>query len=203
MKKSLILGILGLAAVVASSYGQGVIWLDNYGSSGPVLHAVGGVALLPTGYNIGLYYGPANVNAVGSVAADLTGYADPTTQYAGFNLATGTGSTAPSIGVGFFSASAAFLIQPLAGTVSVPYNSYTMELVAYNGATYATSTIRGHSAAVYWQDAAPSTPNGADTGFAFAAGVPMFSVSPVPEPTTLALGALGGLGLLLFRRKKA
>jgi hypothetical protein len=200
MKKSLILGILGLAAVVASSYGQGVIWLDNYASSGPLLHAVGGVALLPTGYNIGLYYGPANVNAVGSVAADLTGYADPTTQYAGFNLATGTGSTAPSIGVGFFSASAAFLIQPLAGTVSVPYNSYTMELVAYNGATYDTSLVRGHSAPFYGMDGSSITPG---VGEVSQLGLTSFSVVGVPEPTTLALGALGGLGLLLFRRKKA
>ena len=28
-------------------------------------------------------------------------------------------------------------------------------------------------------------------------------LSPVPEPTTLALGALGGLSLLLFRRKQS
>jgi len=201
MKKSLILGILGLAAVVASSYGQGVIWLDNYGSSGPLLHAVGGVALLPTGYNIGLYYGPANVNAVGSVAADLTGYADPTTQYAGFNLATGTGSTAPFVVPGYFSAGPAFNIQP--GSLTPAQGSYTLMIVAYNGSSYATSTIRGHSAAVYVLDAAPDIPYGGDLGTFFATGVPMFSVASVPEPTTLALGALGGLGLLLFRRKKA
>jgi hypothetical protein len=35
-------------------------------------------------------------------------------------------------------------------------------------------------------------------------GVPLFSINaaPVPEPTTLALAGLSGLGLLLFRRRK-
>jgi hypothetical protein len=33
-------------------------------------------------------------------------------------------------------------------------------------------------------------------------GVDNFVISPVPEPTTLALAALGGLSLLLFRRRK-
>ena len=36
-----------------------------------------------------------------------------------------------------------------------------------------------------------------------AAGPTLYDIPPVPEPTTLALSALGGLSLLAFRRKKA
>jgi len=205
MKKSLVIGILGLAVGAVSSYGQGNLYLDNYFSStynGIFEAVILGGGLVPTTFTAGIYYDTtANQNITGSVAADPTGTALPGSLNAALVLATGTGSTAPFVVPGYFAAPAAFNIQP--GSLTPAQGSYTLMVVAYNGATYATSTIRGHSAAVYWQDAAPSTPNGADTGFAFAAGVPMFSVSPVPEPTTLALGALGGLGLLLFRRKKA
>lgn len=45
---------------------------------------------------------------------------------------------------------------------------------------------------------------GASTGMpgGLASGVTMYATTAVPEPTTLALAALGGVSLLLFRRRK-
>jgi len=198
MKKSLILGILGLAAGVASSYGQGQITLDTYQTSqDPV--KFGGVNVNNT-FTAGLFYVPtANLNAVSSVLADAAGTALPTDLYSGFTLATGAGSTSAFFqNTGFFSATAGFLIQPVQGT---GLNSYTLMVVAYNGSSYANSTIRGHSAAFYEQAGAVAT-----SGSGGVAG-PMgpfsvFSVAPVPEPTTLALAGLGGFGMLMALRRK-
>ncbi|MGH7990254.1 MAG: PEP-CTERM sorting domain-containing protein [Limisphaerales bacterium] len=201
MKKSIILGILGLAVGVASSYGQGAVFMDNYISSGPFLtfsSDLGG-GLLTTGYTVGLYYGPANTDISGSVLADPSNVADPLALDASFTLATGVNSTAPILGSGAFSGGS-FLIQPAAGTVSVPQNSYTLMVVAYNGADYDDSSIRGHSTPFYVEDAATDTTFGADIG---SSGLQAFSVYTVPEPTTLALAGLGLASLLAIRRKKA
>lgn len=201
MKKSLVLGILGLAVGAVASYGQGVVYLDNYLVSGaPIVSygaALGGGAL-PAGFTAAIYYDlTANANITGSVAADPTGMALPGDLNPALVLATGPGSTAPFIGSGYFYSGASFLVQPLAATPA--QSSYTFMIVAYNGSSYDTSTVRGHSTAFYLQDAAPSVPFGGDLGQAFS----VFAANPVPEPATMALGALGGLGLLLFRRKKA
>ena len=76
----------------------------------------------------------------------------------------------------------------------------TAEVVAYDTASgsYANAIWRAHSA--------PFTmPTTSVTSLAFSyVGnyMPAFSIG-VPEPTTLALAGLGGLSLLLFRRKRA
>ena len=205
MKKSIVLGILGLAAGAVSTCGQGCIFLDNYFSStyNPATYdAEFGGRLLPAGFTIGLFYDPvANQNIVGSVAFDPTGVAIPTSLNPLLVAATGPGSTAPIYSdpslYGYFSASTSFLIQP--GAAVPPQSSYTIMLVAYNGSSYYTSTIRRHSVAVYIQDAAPWVAWGADIGYAFPANTPIFNV---PEPGTLALAGLGGLSLWLMRRKQ-
>jgi hypothetical protein len=202
MKKSLVLGILGLAVGAVTGYSQGNIYLDNYFSStyNPVyLSGEFGGGLAPVGYKVGLYYDPiANANIVGSIAADPTGMAYPPSLNAALIAATGPGSTASIFTPGYFWAATSFNIQPSAATPA--QSSYTIMIVMYNGSSYDTSTVRGHSAPVYVQDAAPTVPMGGDIGYAFPANTPMIGF--VPEPTTLALAGLGGLGLLLMRRKQ-
>lgn len=203
MKKSLILGILGLVTAAVSSYGEGSIFLDNYISStyNPVcLSPELGGGPAPGGFTVGLYYDPVpNQNIVGSIPYDPTGYADPSTLNSALIVATGPGSTATifSFAPGYFSALSSFLIQP--GVTTPAQSSFTIMVVMYNGANYASSTIRGHSAPVYIQDAVPTIPMGADIGFAFPANTPMIGV--VPEPGTLALAGLGGLAMLMLARR--
>jgi len=69
---------------------------------------------------------------------------------------------------------------------------------AAGATTYANSAVRGESAAFnYTIPAVGSTPAQLAM-FNFAS----FSVSPIPEPTTIALGLLGAGSLLFLRRKK-
>ncbi len=70
------------------------------------------------------------------------------------------------------------------------------------GSTFDTATIRGSSAifsqATGIDSGPPSTPNPAILAIP---GNIQLALAVVPEPSTIALGVLGGLGLLLRRRK--
>jgi hypothetical protein len=208
MKKSIVAAVLGLGAMAVSSYGQGQITLDTYNSSSLVYVTQGGVGITG-GFYVGLYYGPANSNINGSVAADPSGTADPISLYSGFTLATGNGAVVNTwVGTqGQFAnilsggGLSSFLIQPTGTT----QNSYSLMVVTYNNAAgYDQSTIRGHSAAFYMQSGNPITANSGDVGLGGMPSFAAFNVAPVPEPGTLALAGLGGFGMLMaLRRKKA
>jgi len=213
MKKSLILGLLGLAATAATTLGQGTIFLDNYFTGGPNItygeagvpqNGVGGSAgtvggaINAAGWTMGLYY------VVGSpvIGADPNPkpIGDPSTFSGGLVLGTGTGSTASlytssgnTPGQGF---SGGFFAVP--GTSAAGGTTITLEVVAYNGATYANSTYRGHSAAFTMAVSSSSSPAPNATGSA----MPTFGVFAVPEPSVFALAGLGGAFLMLIRRKK-
>jgi len=216
MKKSLVLGILGLATAAVSSYGQGNVFLDNYLQStfNPVVLS-DGITKAPAGYTVQIYYGAAGNNFAAAfntaAAGDTTGMADPTTLGA-LVAGSGAGSTAaiyssPAL-AGYFTATSSFQIQP--GSANPAQSYFTIVIAAYNGSSYdaLNTTFRGYSQAVYIQDASPIVAGGADIGTFYPNGTsmayaPMIEVHPVPEPTTLALGGLGGLAMLLMRRRKA
>jgi len=206
MKKSLILGLLGLAATAATTFGQGAIILDNYSTGGPdVRYGTSGLGgTINTGisssFTMGLYWvlgSPAigadpNPNPIG----------DPSTFTGGLVLGTGTGSTAQFVSTSFGTAGeaqsgSAFNVPgtPVGGGTTV-----TLMIVAYNGANYASSTIRGHSASFTIVTSASSSPAPVATGTVS----PAFSVfsAAVPEPSVLALSGIGAAALMLFRRKK-
>jgi len=201
MKKSILLAAIGLVASVSSTFGLGYILLDNYASSGPmVTYGPGGLNPVGTGlgagWTAGFYYALGNVT--GSIAADPSGYADPTTLGGGLVLGTGPGSTAAfgfPFAPGYFSAPQGFQIA------DNPGDTITVMVVAYDGASYATSLDRGHSVAFTMPLGAVTTPPPVNAVGFF---MPGFSIiTPVPEPATLALGGLGLASLLFFRRKQA
>jgi len=210
MKKVLVSAILGLAAI-ASVQAQSFVTLYNYGtaSAGSITYgqATGGTAGtgITGGFTVGLMWvagsqvaavdtatGGASTGVAGVNNGSLTGVA-------GLALATGSGATVAlgTDGPGVYDATTSAILNPSGGATV-----YTLVLLAYNGATYESSAIRGHSAAFTMTAATPPTipDSSIYTGaFAPAAG---FSVALVPEPSTFALAGLGLASLLIFRRRK-
>jgi len=205
MKKTIVLAIVGLASAVAtSSYGQSVVLLDNYNTSGPlVTYGAGSDGSLGAGinasYTMGIYWALGNIT--GSVSSDPSGIAIPSSLGA-LALGAGSGSTAT------FLTSSGTAGEALGGSVfSIPGTSgnggetVTLMIIAYEGASYAAATERGHSTAFTLLTSA----NTATKPVSVGSGMSAFSVFPVsvPEPTTMALGGLGLAALLVARRKKA
>jgi hypothetical protein len=207
MKKSILLGIIGLAACAATSYGQGFIILDNYTVSGGYVTYSAGIPAngvsgalgtpgsgLLSGWTVGLYYvlgNPAisDPSSIGIPIAPLT-------------LGTGTGSAASVFDSTFGTAGTFFNAANFAVPGGAIGGLVTLELVAYDtaGGSYAGALYRGHSVPfVLTMQSGTAIPPTAQVGPGFST----FALQPVPEPTTLALAGLGGLSLLLFRRKQS
>lgn len=198
MKKSIVLGILGLAAGMASSYGQGFVALDNYGdaqSTVIVYGPTGGGALnqpiAGAEWKVGLYF------AAGTVAenGNPNGTADPSVLNPLFALGTGAGSVTTLVSPGTFAEIVSF--QATAATPPPAGTPTSFMIVAYNGVDYLSSLIRGHSAA-FTIGALPGTAFPPPLG----EGMGTFQVNLVPEPSTLALAGLGLASLLFARRRK-
>lgn len=92
--------------------------------------------------------------------------------------------------------------NPLGSVVIDSYTAgaITFEIVAYNGANYASSLMRGHSLA-FTMSSLPITGSGSPSP-TFPDGVTSFGVYAVPEPATVTLAGLGLASLLIFRRRK-
>jgi hypothetical protein len=106
----------------------------------------------------------------------------------------------PSTGFRTTSAAGAFYVNPI--DITVPGvqagQNATFILRAYEGASFATSSLRGESAPVT-VSLGGTPPGGAPLPPAALAGLQGFQL--VPEPSTIALGILGAAALLLRRRK--
>jgi len=210
MKKSLVVGMLGLAAVAAPSFGQGYIWLDNYdshgGDGGPLITygshvylngvsgAFGAVGVgLNSSWTVGIYF----VEGTPSITDPAgIGFPDPR-----LSLGTGVGSTAQVASLSVFGAAGCFLAASCFNTGAPLGSVITAELVVYPTAagSYAYAVCRGHSAPFVMAPVAPSAPQKPLVGDYFTG----FSAQWIPEPSILALAGLGGLSLWLLRRKKA
>lgn len=173
MKKLLI--AVAAVLVTAASYGQGQINFNN--------------RVAAAGINA-----PVTEAGTGAGAGTIAGMKTQLFLVAGGNKTaigdTGTFRASPAAATGFMTQSI---------TVVVPGidvgGSATVVMRAWNGATYESSTTFGESAPV-------TITLGGGTGVpADLTGLAAFTVTTVPEPSTIALGVLGAAALLLRRRK--
>jgi len=191
MKKTIVLAALGMTASAVTAFGQGSVIFSSYAANntlGAYTYLIGSTTAIPDGFHADLY------DAVGTVS-------DPV------NTALGSSVTAipvglTDLGVLGVTYTGGFFNDPNPVTTATS-GVITFEVVAFNGSTYANSTIRGRSGSFTMNSlaASPSPLNGlGDNGQPF----PTMYVASVPEPTTLALAGLGGLAsLVALRRKQA
>jgi hypothetical protein len=196
MKRALIASILGLAASVASSYGQAAYFFDTYlGAGSPAVAGQVGwtstTALAPAGRAGSL------VTLADAFHADLLWAVGATTGDLGLL------NTVPVSGgvLGYIQDPTSVTFDPSYTTGAI---SVTIQI--WQGASYAAASQAGSGlgfGSVSWVE--PGTTGGFPP-IPFAAepaGITSVSLSAVvPEPTTLALAGLGAAGMLLFRKRQ-
>jgi hypothetical protein len=186
MKRLILTAGLALAAV--SGFSQGTIDFKNTAivSGSTVVNAPvtgpDGLRVIGTSFRAALYAGAAGTAAdqlrmIGSFASFVT----------------------QTTGAGFFLGGTRTLNEN--GVTVLPGASATIQVRAWavaSGATWEAATIRGQSPLLTIATGGTGVPAGPP---ALMAGLQAFQI--VPEPSTIALGILGGLGtLFLVRRRK-
>lgn len=175
--KKVIIALATLIATVAS-YGQGTVQFNNRLTASGIDAKIlsGGVGISDAAFKAQLYAGPE-----GSALSAL-------------KAVPGTTSFRTGAGAGYISPIDVSIPGIAAGAKA------TIVVRAYNGATYETSTSFGTSNPITITLGGAGSPPGPGaelvglTGFSVAGAV-------IPEPSTIALGALGAAALLLRRRK--
>jgi hypothetical protein len=200
MKKSIVIAVLGLTAGAVSSFGQGTITFNSYIANNSVgILTTYGNGITGTGHSAGL---GLDAGWTAGLLYSLTSFTDSATTdsatasnplLAGLTTAPNTAIYQTSAGgtPGYYQGSP---FQLAGGTDG---QTVFFEVVAYQtGLTYATSTVRGHSAEFSGVlHSGVNQPVNMDN-------MQTFSVFAVPEPTTLALAGLGGLASLVMLRRK-
>jgi len=201
MKKSILLGIVGLGLGMATSYGQGTVNFANYASSSsPAVYLTAGSVPVGGTYaaELGWYNGVAtSTSEITMIASSLT--------YFGFD-----GPGANTDANGDTANGAGWYLGPLVDLSNYGWSStqsgqtVTLDVFAFNNGSIGAATVLG-SSGLFQVTETTGAGLFLPPAMAGTAGA-SFALSPVssPEPSSLALAGLGGFGMLMaFRRKKA
>ena len=194
MKKSVIFSIIGLTLATTVSHGGSIpfnTYLANNYDGIEVTYGVTGQGIDNTFTGV-LLYSATPINEKATPQSDLYAPLNPAWSVAS------TGTFAESY-PGGLPIPDGYVIGPnfnYSGTETTLY----FEVAAFNGASYDTSWIRGHSASFTADLVFGTTLPTADQ----LDNLQPFQVFPlIPEPTTLTFGILGLVSLFIFRRKQA
>jgi len=190
MKRALIASILGVAASVASSYGQGTIIFGTYISSAvqsPITWAASGHSGAVTaadGFTATLYYGLGS----GLGFSQLSPIA-------------GSGTLVGQLLAGCITGG------PIVTMPNWTSGPVTFGISVVNAAgTYGTANLIGGTVAT-WTEPASSIagaglPSGYFTASLISTALPTINVVALPEPGTMAFAGLGAAALLALRRRQ-
>jgi hypothetical protein len=189
MKKLLLTGILVIAT--AGAFAQGVVSMNTISASVNARATVLGTGEpaglnAPGTFSVGLYGGPGgtaedSLQLIGALASFGS-----TAAQAGYVLTSTGGGNRTIDGVPAGSPAALQIRAWSAG-----YPTYEAAFASNLGTVFV-----GKSAVITVSPTAPPSPPAALTGLAG------YTVAPVPEPSTIALGLLGLGAIALFRRRK-
>ncbi len=183
MKKIIALFAL-MVGLVSTTYGQGNLIFGNLVPDqsviAPVFNVDGTTPLAGTGFSVQLFYGTA-----GTPESSLIALGSPISfQTGGFAGYFGGNSVQiPGVPAGSQAQLQVRAWDNAGGTIT----SFNSALVRGTSTSFLSPALA--------VDLAPSIPA--------MTGLTSFQLAAVPEPTTIALGVLGGLGLLARRRRNA
>ena len=199
MKKTVFLTVFGLATSVVLSHAQGYVIFSSYlanGGNGALASISGNdgrtyySGLIGEGYTAALFY------ALGTVS-DPSGASPAFTLYTGPNDTAAYDNSGAAIGIeglGYFDGGVAVIPGYTGGPI-------TFEVAAFNGFSYADSSLRVRSGSFtmnFISTASQPVVALGDNG----QPMPDINIVIIPEPASLALAGLGGLvSLVMFRRK--
>jgi MYXO-CTERM domain-containing protein len=194
MKKFLLVATMALAALGVQA--QGTLTFNNNASTAIRFDAANGGAQVPGGFVVGLYYSTDTALTNSQVDATLA-------RAFGAGGAGNVEATTHGTALGQFFGLTKTFNPPLAGgtVVAVQVRAWSSGYATYEDALASgLQTVFAGKSNIFplTLGGGPNpTPSITGTGKLLA-----FTVSPVPEPSTIALGLLGLGALALFRRRK-
>jgi len=221
MKKIIALSLVAVSLAATSSFGQGYFQFTSGKSQAYDGFTTAGVSALSTSVNVSFLWAAASTTPhIASLLTSTPKTGSSTTQEA-YSVATAWSTILDGqFTVAVNSGTSATVVAPTSGTGVINYNSglsfgvtgttagttYTIYEISWP-TTYATpAAAQTAGAAVGWSAPAQyTTVNSIGTANLTAGLFPSFGTfvpAPIPEPATMALAAIGGASLLLFRRRK-
>jgi hypothetical protein len=211
--KQLLITALAVTAAAVTSYGQGTIFINNLSNTG-IYNGNGGTVANPVYSALVTQNGLIFTTDATETQAAVSGSGTSALMGDDFSWALYGGSSASSLTLLASETGSAttgdneFWGQVYGGANQVSVTGTTanstvyLELYVWEGSTfstYADAVTGGDYAGVSGVFTNPS--GGGNTVGSSLTGMPDVLLT-VPEPTSMALAALGGASLLLFRRKK-
>lgn len=195
--KKIILSTAITIGLTMASFGQSFLFEDNSGAAYDT--TIGGVANTTQDLNLQVLFGTSATSVNTSIMTLLLSSADTSTSSSALGQTLSAAGDITAFGGAIYDNSGAGILWPAADAGATLY----LQVLAWTGNYSSYADAAAAKVAVGQSSVFTITAGATPTAFPNdISGVGVIDLVPVPEPTTMALAGLGGLALLLFRRKK-